>query len=119
MKEKKERVVTIDAKGISFGRVCSQAAFALQSKNVTGYKPNVEPSVTVNIINAKLIRFSGKKLESNVLFKHSQYPGGLTKERLATKFLEKPSQVILKSVRLMLPKNRMQRKLLKKLKISL
>jgi large subunit ribosomal protein L13 len=110
--------IIIDAAGKPFGRVCSAAAAALRGKNSAAFEPQQAPTVKVKIINAREISFTGKKLENNVIIRHSQHPGGLKEVRLIQAFKKNPKYVIMRSVRLMLPDNRLRKVMLNHLEIT-
>jgi large subunit ribosomal protein L13 len=118
---KKETVergwVLVDLTDKVLGRAASKIADILRGKTKVIYTPHVDAGDFVVAINAAKIRLTGKKLTDKIYYKHSGFRGGL-KETPAGKLLQKdPSQLIIKAVKGMLPKNRMQDHLLKKLKV--
>jgi large subunit ribosomal protein L13 len=118
---KKETVergwVLIDLDGKVLGRAATRIADILRGKTKTIYTPHVDTGDFVVAINASKIRLTGNKLADKVYYKHTGFRGGL-KEITAEKLLLKDStQLIVKAVKGMLPKNRMQDHLLKKLKV--
>ena len=107
----------VDAKDKVLGRLASKLAYILQGKNLPDYTPHIDQADFIVVINAEKIKLTGKKLDQKVYWRHSGYMGGLKLET-ARKLLErKPEQLIYLAVKRMLPKNRMRKKLLKKLKI--
>lgn len=118
---KKEKVkrewFIVDAKDKILGRLASKLAYILQGKHRSDYTPHVDQADFIIIVNAEKIRLTGKKLDQKLYWRHSGYMGGLKLET-ARKLLEKkPEQLIYLAVKRMLPRNRMRKKLLKKLKI--
>ncbi len=107
----------VDAEDKIVGRVASKVAAILRGKNKVIYTPHVDTGDFVVIINADKMRFTGKKLENKKYYKHTGYIGGI-KEITAKKLLEKkPEEIIKKAVKGMLPKNKLGRKMFKKLKV--
>ena len=118
---KKEEVrrqwVMVDAEDMVLGRLASQIALVLRGKNKPTFTPHVDTGDFVVVVNAEKIRLTGNKLDDKVYYRHSGYPGGI-KSMTAREMLEKkPDQVVRKAVRGMLPKNRLGRQMLNKLKI--
>lgn len=115
--EVKREWYIVDAKDKVLGRLASKLAYILQGKHLPNYTPHVDQADFIVVINAEKVKLTGKKLEQKVYWRHSGYMGGLKLET-AYKLLEKkPEQLIYLAVKGMLPKNRMRKKLLKKLKI--
>lgn len=107
----------VDAKDKVLGRLASKLAYLLQGKHRPDYTPYLDQADFIVVINADKIKLTGKKLDQKVYWRHSGYLGGLKLET-ARKLLEKkPEQLIYLAVKGMLPKNRMRKRLLKKLKI--
>lgn len=107
----------VDAQGKVLGRMASEIARVLRGKNKPIFTPHVDTGDFVIVINADKVRFTGNKLKGKVYYHHSGYIGGL-KSITAEKLLEKrPTEVVRKAVKGMLPKNRLGRELLKKLKV--
>lgn len=107
----------VDADGLILGKLAAQVATILRGKNKPIFTPNVDTGDFVVIINASKIRLTGKKLKQKIYYRHSGYPGGL-KETSAQEMLQKtPERMIMLAVRGMLPKNRLGRAQLKKLKV--
>jgi len=99
------------------GRLASKLAYMLQGKHRPDYTPHVDQADFIVVVNAEKIKLTGKKLDQKIYWRHSGYIGGLKLET-ARKLLErKPEQLIYLAVKRMLPRNRMRKKLLKKLKI--
>lgn len=107
----------VDAEGAILGRLASQVAARLRGKYNPMYTPHADTGDSVVVINAAKIKMTGRKLDQKHYYRHSGYVGGI-KEITARKLLEKrPEDVVLHAVRGMLPKNRLGRKLCKKLKV--
>jgi large subunit ribosomal protein L13 len=107
----------IDADGMVLGRLASRVAPILKGKTKPIYTPNTDTGDYVVIINADKVRLTGKKLEDKVYYHHSGYPGGI-KERTAKELLAKsPEKIIISAIHGMLPKNKLGRAQIKKLKV--
>jgi large subunit ribosomal protein L13 len=105
----------IDATDQVLGRLASQVAYRIRGKHNPLFTPHVDTGDWVVVINADKIRLTGNKLADKTYYRHSGYVGSL-KSRTAGELLEKnPEQLIKKAVQGMLPKNRLGRKLNKKL----
>lgn len=115
--EVKRKWYIVDAKDKILGRLASKLAYILQGKHRPDYTPHVDQADFIVVVNAEKIKLTGKKLDQKIYWRHSGYIGGLKLET-ARKLLErKPEQLIYLAVKRMLPRNRMRKKLLKKLKI--
>ena len=107
----------IDASDKILGRLATRIATILQGKHKPQYTPHVDIGDYVIVINADKIKLTGKKWLQKKYYRHSGYPGGL-KVQTAQDILNKhPERLIYHAVKGMLPKNRLGRKMLKKLKI--
>ena len=107
----------VDAEGMVLGRLATQIAARIRGKHNPMYTPHVDMGDSVIVINAEKIKLTGRKLDQKNYYRHSGYMGGL-KSVTARKLLEKrPEDLITHAVRGMLPKNRLGRKLVKKLKV--
>jgi len=107
----------VDAQDLVLGRLSTQIAGVLRGKNKAIYTPSVDTGDFVIVVNAEKIALTGRKLADKIYYNHSGYTGGL-KETTAGKMLEtKPSELIKRAVKGMLPKNKLSRHMLKKLKI--
>ena len=107
----------VDAEGKVLGRLATEIAARLRGKHNPAFTPHVDTGDSVVVINAGKIVLTGKKLDQKIYYRHSGYIGGL-KEITAGKLLEKrPEDLIRFAVKGMLPKNRLGRKLFKKLKV--
>ncbi|MCK4665694.1 50S ribosomal protein L13 [Candidatus Dependentiae bacterium] len=106
-----------DADGVILGRLASKIAMILMGKNKPIYSTHLDTGDNVIVINAKKIKVTGKKLEKKIYYRHTGYIGGLKEKTLAELLEQKPTEVIYHAVRLMLPKTRMGRQMLKKLHV--
>ena len=107
----------VDAQERVLGRLASFVASRLRGKHRPQYTPHVDTGDYIVVINADRINLTGRKLDAKMYHHYTGYPGGL-KSKNARELLEKrPSEVINHAVRGMLPKNRLGRKMIKKLKV--
>ena len=107
----------VDADGQTLGRLATQLADALRGKRKPTYTPHVDVGDFVVVVNAEKIAVTGSKLQEKMYYRHSGYPGGLKKRTLSDMLERRPEEVIRLAVRGMLPKNRLARKQLTKLKV--
>jgi large subunit ribosomal protein L13 len=115
--EVEQKWVLVDAEGQVFGRLASKVAGILNGKNKPEYTPHVDVGDHVVIINAGKAVFTGNKLEQKFYYRHSGYPGGLRKTSYRTLMEKRPEFALKEAIRRMLPKNRLGRKMLKKLRV--
>ncbi len=107
----------IDATDQVLGRLASHVALLLMGKRKPEYTPHLDTGDFVVVVNAEKVRLTGKKLDQKKYYRHSGYPGGL-KVRTARQMLAThPERVIQLAVKRMLPKNRLGRRMLKRLKV--
>lgn len=107
----------VDAAGKVLGRMASRIAVLLMGKDRPDYTPHVDSGSYVVVTNAEKVRLTGKKASEKMYKSYSGYPGGL-KQRPAKTMLQKhPDKVIRQAVRGMLPKTKLGRRMLKKLKV--
>jgi large subunit ribosomal protein L13 len=107
----------VDAKDVVLGRLSTRVAGILRGKNKAIYTPSVDTGDFVIVVNADKVALTGRKLADKIYYSHSGYVGGL-KEISAGKLMEKkPQELIKKAVKGMLPKNKLARNMLSKLKI--
>ena len=107
----------IDAKDQTLGRLASQVAVLLRGKHKPMFTPHMDTGDFVIIVNADKIRVTGKKLDQKVYYRYSGYPGGVKARTLREQLARNPERVIRLAVRGMLPKNRLGRHMIRKLKI--
>ncbi len=107
----------IDAKGKILGRIAAKAAVILRGKHKAIFSPHMDTGDGVVIINAAMIKVTGRKIQQKIYRRYSGYPGGLREVKLETMLAKKPTVVMKLAVRRMLPGGPLGRRLLKKLKI--
>lgn len=113
--EKKWYVV--DAQGKTLGRLASEIVTILRGKHKPIYTPHIDCGDYVIVVNAEKVRVTGLKLDQKVYYRHSGYPGGLKMVTLRDQLKKFPERVIETAVKGMLPKNRLGRRMHKKLKV--
>ncbi len=107
----------VDVEGKTLGRVATQIATILRGKHKPIYTPNVDTGDYVVVINAGKIHATGKKLDQKIYYRHSGYPGGLKERTLREQLDRFPDRPITAAVKGMLPKSKLGRAMLKKLKV--
>ncbi len=107
----------VDAQGQTLGRLATRIATVLRGKHKPFYTPHLDCGDFVIVINADKVHVTGRKLDQKIYYRHSGYPGGLRQVSLRRQLALHPERVIEAAVRGMLPKNRLGRKLFKKLKV--
>jgi large subunit ribosomal protein L13 len=107
----------VDAEGQTLGRLATQIADVLRGKRKAAYTPHVDTGDFVVVVNAEKIQVTGGKLDEKMYYRHSGYPGGLKARPLREQLQRQPAEVLRKAVKGMLPKNRLARQQLGKLKI--
>ena len=107
----------VDAEGRSLGRLASEIAQTLRGKDKPTYTPHMDVGDFVIVVNAAKVRVTGDKLSQKIYYSHSMYPGGLKAVPLEKMLATHPRRVIEFAVWGMLPKNRLGRALLRKLKV--
>jgi large subunit ribosomal protein L13 len=107
----------VDASGKTLGRLATQIADALRGKRKPTYTPHIDTGDFVIVINAEKIHVTGNKLAQKRYYRHSGYPGGLKSRSLADMLDRRPEEVIRLAVKGMLPRNRLARRQITKLKV--
>jgi large subunit ribosomal protein L13 len=107
----------VDATDQTLGRLATEIATILRGKRKAIYTPHLDCGDYVVVVNAEKVRVTGQKMDQKVYYRHSQYPGGLKRITLRDQLAKHPERVIQAAVRGMLPKNRLGRKMIKKLKV--
>ena len=115
--ERERRWWVIDAEGQTLGRLASKIAPILQGKNKAIYTPNLDTGDYVVVINAAKVYVTGKRMDDKMYYRHSQYPSGLTETNLRDLLAKFPDRPLMIAIRGMLPKTRLGRQMIKKLKI--
>ena len=113
----KENWIEINAKGRTLGRLATEISVYLLGKNKPTYSPDKLSSNFVIITNASEIHVTGSKLDNKEIYSHSGFIGGLKRETLGNALKSDPSKVLRRSVKGMLPKNKLSEKLIHRLKI--
>ncbi len=109
--------VLVDAEGQVLGRLAGRVAQILRGKNKPSFTPHVDTGDFVVVINADKIKITGRKLDRKYYYSHSGYAGGIHSKSLRVMMERKPEEVIKLAVKGMLPKSRLGRQLLNKLKV--
>jgi large subunit ribosomal protein L13 len=107
----------VDADGQTLGRLATRIADTLRGKDKPQYTPHVDTGDFVVVVNAEKIAVTGNKLDQKVYYRHSGYPGGLRSRTLREQLDRQPAEVLRKAVKGMLPRNRLARAQITKLKI--
>jgi len=109
--------LVVDASGQTLGRLATQIADSLRGKRKPAYTPHVDGGDFVIVVNAEKIAVTGKKREEKRYYRHSGYPGGLRSRSLGEMLDRRPEEVIRLAVKGMLPRTRLGRAQLRKLKV--
>ena len=107
----------VDADGQTLGRLATRIADTLRGKGKPQYTPHVDSGDFVIVVNADKIRVTGNKLDQKRYYRHSGYPGGLRSRTLREQLDRRPTEVLRTAVKGMLPRNRLARQQINKLKI--
>jgi large subunit ribosomal protein L13 len=107
----------VDAEGKTLGRLATQIANVLRGKHKPTYTPHVDVGDFVIVVNAEKIAVTGNKLEKKLYWRHSGYPGGIRSRTLGDLLEKRPEEVTRKAVKGMLPRNRLARQQIRKLKV--
>lgn len=118
---KKEQVThqwfVVDAENVVLGRLATQVANVLRGKHKPVFTPSVDTGDFVIVLNADKIALTGNKLAGKIYYRHTSFPGGLKEATAGEMLAKKPEELIRKAVKGMLPKNKLSRHMLKKLKV--
>jgi large subunit ribosomal protein L13 len=115
--EVERRWYLVDADGKTLGRLATRVADTLRGKDKAQYTPHVDTGDFVVVVNAEKVAVTGNKLDDKRYYRHSGYPGGIRSRTLREELERRPTEVIRKAVRGMLPRNRLGRAQLTKLKV--
>jgi large subunit ribosomal protein L13 len=107
----------VDADGQTLGRLATLIADTLRGKRKPVFTPHVDTGDFVVVVNAEKIAVTGNKLDQKMYYRHSGYPGGLKSRSLREQLDRRPTEVLRVAVKGMLPKNRLARQQITKLKI--
>src|SRR6188508_3438911 len=109
------RWYVVDASGVVLGRLASEVAAILRGKHKPMFAPHMDTGDHVIIVNAAGVRMTGAKIDQKVYYRHSGHPGGLREQPYTRLMAERPTLVVEKAVRGMLPKTRLGRQMISKL----
>ena len=107
----------VDARNKTLGRLSTEIATRLRGKHKPIYTPHVDTGDYIVVVNASKIRVTGNKMTDKMYYKHTGYIGNLKSENLETMLEKYPEKVLMKSVRGMLPKSKLGRAMIKKLRV--
>jgi large subunit ribosomal protein L13 len=107
----------VDADGQTLGRLATRIADVLRGKGKPAFTPHVDTGDFIVVVNAEKIQVTGNKLDQKRYYRHSGYPGGLRSRTLREQLERRPTEVLRVAVKGMLPKNRLARQQITKLKI--
>ena len=107
----------VDAEDLVLGRMATEVASILRGKHKPTFAPHVDTGDHVIIVNADKVVLTSGKSDSKVLWRHTGYPGGIKSQTYGEALARKPEDTVRRTVRGMLPKNRLGRQMLKKLKV--
>lgn len=107
----------VDARDAVLGRLAVKIADRLHGKNKPTYTPNVDTGDFIIVINAEKVKLTGRKLDQKMYYSHSGYPGGLKSENAKDRLARCPEKIMTDAVWGMLPKGRLGRAMIKKLKV--
>jgi large subunit ribosomal protein L13 len=115
--EIERRHYVVDAAGQVLGRLATRVASVLKGKGKVNYVTNLDVGDYVIVVNAAKVRLTGRKLDQKTYFRHSGYPGGARHTSLKKLMEERPEEAVRRAVRGMLPKTKLGRKMLRKLRV--
>ena len=107
----------VDAEGMVLGRLSTEVARLLRGKHKPMFTPHMDTGDHVIVINADKVVLTSSKAESKLVYRHSGYPGGLKSTTYADMLRTKPAEAVRRTIRGMIPKNRLGRQMLTKLKV--
>lgn len=107
----------VDAEGLTLGRLSTEVARVLRGKHKPTYTPNLDTGDHVVIVNADKVVLTAGKADKKLVHRHTGYPGGIRSTTYAKELADKPEDAVRRTVRGMLPKTRLGRQQLKKLKV--
>jgi len=107
----------VDAAGQTLGRLASNVARILRGKHKATYSPHLDVGDYVVVVNADRIAVTGRKMDQKMYYRHTGYPGGLKSITLREQLVRHPTFAVRAAVKGMLPKNRLGRRMLRKLKV--
>jgi large subunit ribosomal protein L13 len=111
------RWFVVDAQGLVLGRMATEVASVLRGKHKPTFAPHLDTGDHVIIVNADRVVLTADKAEKKVVYRHSGYPGGISQQRFSDLMAKRPEEAVRRTIRGMLPKNRLGRQMLRKLKV--
>jgi large subunit ribosomal protein L13 len=111
------RWMLVDAEGMNLGRLATQIATVLKGKHKPIFTPHMDTGDHVIVVNAKKVLLTGRKSEDKKYFRHTQYPGGAYWVTIREVMDQHPERVVMQAVRGMMPKTKLGRAMIKKLKV--
>ena len=117
LSEVERRWLVVDAEGKTLGRLASQVAVVLRGKHKPSYTPHVDTGDHVVVVNASKVALSGRKAQDKKYFHHTLYPGGATWTSIVVLMEKHPERVVVRAVRGMMPRTRLGRAMMRKLKV--
>lgn len=111
-------IYQINADGQPLGRLSTKIAILLRGKNKADFQPHLDLGGIVEVINCEKIKFTGKKIEQKEYRWHTNYPGGLKRQKVSEVFVKNPGLVLRRAVWGMLPKNKIRKEMIKRLKVK-
>ncbi len=115
--QKSHKFYLVDAKGKTLGRLATQVARLLTGKHKPIYTPFLDTGDHVIVVNADQIVLTGNKWNQKEMIHHTLYPGGIKREEYKVLIKDKPEKIVHQAVWGMIPKNRLGRKMIKKLRV--
>ena len=115
--EVERRWLVVDAEGKTLGRLASQVAVVLRGKHKPSYTPHLDTGDHVVVVNAAKVALSGRKGQDKKYFHHTLYPGGATWTSIVVLMEKHPERVVVRAVRGMMPRTRLGRAMMRKLKV--
>lgn len=109
--------LVVDAEGKTLGRLATQVAMVLRGKHKPIYTPHIDTGDHVVVVNASKVVLTGRKAEDKSYFHHTLYPGGATHTSIRVVMAKHPERVVARAVQGMMPKTKLGRAMLKKLKV--
>jgi large subunit ribosomal protein L13 len=115
--DRERRWLVVDANGQTLGRLATRVVDALRGKRKPEYTPHIDVGDFVIVVNAEKVSVTGNKREEKLYYRHSGYPGGLRSRTLGQMLERRPEEVVRLAVKGMLPRSRLGRAQLRKLKV--
>ena len=107
----------VDAEGLVLGRMATEVARILRGKHKPIFAPHLDTGDHVIVVNADKVVLTSDKAAKKIIYRHSGYPGGISEQTFADLLAKRPAEAVRRSIRGMLPKNRLGRQMLTKLKV--